>query len=335
MKTLTPGKLKASFLKNLIGKLPTRDSSIIIPPGIGLDAAGVKIGNQLVAITTDPITFSTNQIGTYSVAVNINDVACLGCKPRWFSASLLLPLKITEIEVKRIWKNLATELQRYNVKAVGGHTEVTSAVNIPIIIGHMIGETIGSKLLNPRDAKPKDKILLWRKIAIEGTALLAKEKYTKLKKFIKPADLKKMQNFLYQPGICILPLVEKLVPIKGLVAIHDPTEGGIATALHEVAEACNCGVKINRALIPIMPETITLQKIFDFDPLGLLASGAALIVCQPQAIDNIFNKLENEPLTVIGELTESKNRVMISNGKKLPLPKYDQDEVINALSVHI
>lgn len=328
---LNPGKLEPKFLKKLIAKFPKNDQNIIIPPGIGIDAAGLKVGNKLIAITTDPITFSTTNISTYSVAVNINDVACLGCKPRWYLACLLLPVGTTKNQVTTIFHNLAYELKRYNIKAIGGHVEITNTVTTPIIVGQMIGEIIGDNLLTPQNGKPGDQILLWRSVAIEGTALLATKQQQLLQKSLSMKKIKAMQNLLLKPGICIWPLVKKLVPCKGLVALHDITEGGIATALHELADASNLGLKINGNTIPIRAETKMLAKILKFNPIGLLASGSALILCRKTASKQISQKIGARDLTLIGELTKNKKRILMLNEKPAKLPRFTSDEIIRFL----
>jgi hydrogenase maturation factor len=330
-KYLPVGKLPATLLKEYLKKFPKNDDSVIIPPGVGLDAAGIKIGEKLVAVTTDPITLTSNQIGTYSVAVNINDVVCLGCSPRWYSASLLLPPNITENEIEEIWGNLACELSRYQISAIGGHTEITKAVTMPVLVGQMIGEAIGFELLDARKGKPGDQVLLWRKIAIEGTALLASSRYETLLKSLSANDLLKMQNFLFNPGICILPLAKKLLPEAGVVAIHDITEGGIATAAHEIAEAANCGINIDGNSIAILEETLTLSEILGFNPLGLIASGSAIIVCRKDNLEKIEEKLAGEEIYRIGELTESKRHIIIENSIKKSLPSFLADEITRFL----
>jgi hydrogenase expression/formation protein HypE len=330
-KTLKIGKLDHDFLKQLLAKFPKTDKSIIIPPGVGLDAAGIKTSNKYLAITTDPITFSTTNLGTYSVAVNINDVACLGCKPRWYLACLLLPIGTTKKQLASICQNLASELKRYDIQAIGGHIEVTKAVTTPVIVGQMIGEIIGNKLLTPQDGKSGDQILLWRSVAIEGTALLATKQHKLLQKHFSLKKIKAMQNLLFKPGICIWPLVKKLVPCKGLVALHDITEGGIATALHELADASSLGLKINGEAIPILLETKKLAKILNFNPLGLLASGSALILCRKHAVNQIIKKVGTKDLAVIGELTKNKQRILISDKKKSKLPRFDSDEILKVL----
>jgi hydrogenase expression/formation protein HypE len=321
-KLLPLGKLSSALLAELIPLLPIDAPEIRVTPGVGCDAGGLMIGNQLVAVTMDPITFSTHNLGTYSVCVNINDIACLGCRPRWYSATLLLPQNTTEKAIRDIWQELGEQLRQYDLISIGGHTEVTTAVNQPVLIGHMIGQAIGDRLLNPADAAAGDQILLWQGVAIEGTALLAHEREQDLKKYFSDEKLAAMQNLIRDPGICVWPLVEKLMPDNNIIALHDPTEGGIATALHELADAAQCGLHINVEAIPVLPETAELAALLQFDPLGLLASGSLLIVCRTDAVQAILQKFPNEPLCHIGELTAKNDRV---------LPRYDTDEIVKAM----
>ncbi len=173
---LPEGKLPPELLSELLNDLDHDDPDLIVPPGIGRDAAGLRMKKGNVAVTSDPITFATERLGTYSVAVNVNDVACLGCRPRWFSCDLLLPVGITEPELRRIWGELLQQLRRYDTRLIGGHTEVTAAVEHPVIAGQMIGEAEVDPLLHPGRARPGDRVLIGRGAAIEGTALIARQR---------------------------------------------------------------------------------------------------------------------------------------------------------------
>ncbi len=289
MTRLKLGKLPHEFLSKLLHQLPPHDADLIIPPGVGRDAAGLKIGDKLVAVTADPITLTVDHLAMYSVAVNVNDIACLGCRPKWYTGVLLLPPDTTEKQVEKIWSELMKELDRYNIQPIGGHVEVTETVNQPVLIGQMIGEMLGDSLLDPALAKSDDKILLWQKISIEGTALIAREKTSRLREKFSASEISHMQNLLFDPGICVWPFVEKLLPRDGVVALHDPTEGGLATALHEVSEASGCGVNIHYDSLPFLPETLLLAEHLKFNPLGLLASGCLLITCRPEAAEKLIN----------------------------------------------
>lgn len=329
---LALGKLPTELLAELINTLPEANNEIIIAPGIGRDAAGLQIGNQLIAVTTDPITFTEERIATYSISVNINDVACLGCRPRWYTGVLLLPYGTTENSVRQIWQELVSQFQQYGIQSLGGHVEVTESVKIPVLIGQMLGTAIGDSLLNPAAGKPGDKILLWQRIAIEGTALIARQHEDFLRQYFAAEELQQMQRLLDDPGICIWPFVNKLLPYKGVVALHDPTEGGLATAIHELADATNCGVIVAADKISILSETKRLAEIFNINPLGLIASGCLLIVCRPEAEAAILAKFADEPLVSIGELTENSERFLIQQQTKITLPRYNSDEIIKHMT---
>jgi len=269
------------------------------------------------------------------VRVNINDVACLGCRPMWFMSVLLLPPEISETELYELWSDLVAELRYYNIVAIGGHSEITAAVNTPVIVGYMVGEAVNDHFLDSRNIQPGDSILLWRGAAIEGTALLAAERFDDLKAHILPEQLETMKHLLDDPGICIWPAAKKLFSLPGLVAMHDPTEGGVATAIHELADIANCGVEINANSVPILSETLQLAKILEFDPLGLLASGSLLVVCKTESVDAVLGQLKGERVAKIGEFTKDMGRNMVRQDQYETLPRFDQDEIIKALKKKI
>jgi hydrogenase expression/formation protein HypE len=328
---LQAGKIPNQLLKSLLKDLPVFGDEVVIPPALGIDAAGLRVGDRLLAITSDPITFASKQIGKYAVRVNVNDIACMGCRPRWMMNTLLLPLGTTDLDLYELWHELVNELKLYQIQAIGGHTEVTAAVNQPVLVCQMIGEPVTGALLDIRSAKPGDKMLLWRGAAVEGSALLATERYDDLKKHIPAAQLDTMRNLINEPGICIWPAAEKLFALDGLVALHDPTEGGIATALHEVAEVSGCGIQVRSADIPILSETLQLAALLKFDPLGLLASGSLIIVCRPEAEASMLQALRGERVASIGELTEEQGSYI--DGKDLP--RYDRDQILDALAYEL
>jgi len=328
---LPNGKLNTHLLNDLLADITHTDDRLFIPPGVGQDAAGLFYKGGYLSLTTDPITFSSNRLGTYSVAVNINDICCLGCKPCWYSATLLLPLGTTESMLRAIWSDLNHQLDHYRVQLIGGHIEVTDSVTRPVLAGQMIGEPMGEKLIDIRQCKPNDQILLYQPIAIEGTATLAYEKQQALQAHFTLDDIFAMQNLLDDPGICLWPFAASLFTREGIRGLHDPTEGGLATALHEVADACGFGIRVNQHSIPILKATQKLTQIYQINPLGLLSSGSLLIICQTEFAGGLLTDLPNAPLYHIGHITEDDN-IILNNGEKTEaLPRFDQDEITNVL----
>lgn len=326
-KRLPIGKLPAAHLERLISYLPTTDKSLTIPPSIGCDAAGVVTDSELLAITTDPITFTTERLATYSICVNINDIACMGCTPRWFSACVLVPDTSTEAQLDDLFHSLGEELKRYNIVCIGGHTEITNSVTQPIIIGQMLGTPGSQGLLDIRQAQAGDELLLWQGAAIEGSALIAQAQQERLSKHFSDEELQCIANWIDKPGICVLPFAERLLPNPSIIGLHDPTEGGIATAIHEIADAAGCGIEVVADNLTIFPETQIICTEFAINPLGLLASGCLLIVCKAGAAEELLTRFADAPLAQIGTLTENKERVLITQNDNYPLPRFAQDEI--------
>ncbi|MCC6943322.1 MAG: hydrogenase expression protein, partial [Thermomicrobiales bacterium] len=172
---LPAGKLPPELLSGLLQTI-VPDPSVLIGPGIGRDAAAVRVGDRIIVLKTDPITFATDEIGWYAPNVNANDIACMGATPRWMLVTVLLPEhQTTPAMVRRIFDDLSDACDTLGVSLVGGHTEISVNLDRTILVGMMVGEVPESELIDPRSARPGDALLLARGIAIEGTALLAQE----------------------------------------------------------------------------------------------------------------------------------------------------------------
>ncbi len=173
---LQTGKLPNEALAALLAKLQHRDPRVLIGPGIGVDAAVIDNGGpKLLVAKSDPITFATDHIGTYAVHVNANDVACLGARPAWFLATILLPESATPQLAESIFGQIASTCEALGIELVGGHTEITHRLQRPIVSGALLGEVERERLVRPGGARPGDCVILSRGIAIEGTAVLARE----------------------------------------------------------------------------------------------------------------------------------------------------------------
>ncbi len=325
------GKLPADLLARFLATLAF-DESVVLGPGIGRDAAVVRVGEQLVALKSDPITFATDAIGWYAVHVNANDIACLGAVPRWFLATVLLPENATVDLAERVLHDIASAARELDVMLVGGHTEITAGLDRPIVCGTMVGTFSTPHVLRPELARPGDAVLLVRGIAIEGTALLARECAQQLAMVLNADLLARCQRFLTDPGLSVVPaarlLVEQLGP--ALRYLHDPTEGGLATGLHELALACRTGLVVDEGALLVFPETREICRALDLDPLGLIASGALLAVVAPEAVEKALAALARAgiPATHLGWLDpDPTRRVLVSERGERPLPTFAVDEV--------
>jgi hydrogenase maturation factor len=318
----------------LLARHAVPDARLVVGPGIGLDAAVIEMGDRLLVAKTDPVTFAADQIGWYAVHVNANDVATLGAAPRWFLATLLLPEGKTDAAmVEAIFHQIHGACRSLGVALCGGHTEVTLGLDRPLVAGVMLGELPPQALIRPDGALAGDRILLTKGIAIEGTAVLAREHRT-LRACMGREELNRCAGFLVRPGISVVPEALRACAAARLHAMHDPTEGGIATALVEMAEAADLGVRVRRDDILVLPETRKVCDLLGLDPMGLLASGALLMAVAPEDAAAVLQALDGAGIAArdIGEFVEApKGAFLLEGGRERPMPVFQRDEVARAL----
>jgi len=329
------GKLPPSLLARLLALAPAGDPRVLIGPSVGFDCAVVDAGGPaLLVYKSDPITFATDQIGWYLVQINANDIACTGGLPRWLLVTLLLPEEQTTAEmVEAIFGQVYDACRKMNITVIGGHSEITYGLDRPIAIGTLIGEVARDRLITPRGADPGDRILLTKGVPIEATAILAREFPEQLEPVLTPAELAEAQAFLTQPGISVLPDAQIALSVGKVTGMHDPTEGGLAAALWELAEACGHSLTINTNTIPIPPLSARICRAFGLDPLATIASGALLLTAPTEDAAAICRALEANGIAcaTIGEVSAGQAAVwQLTEHHRRLLPRPERDEITRA-----
>jgi hydrogenase expression/formation protein HypE len=329
--SLPVGKLESGYLAQLLARYARLDERVLVGAGIGEDATVIDFGDRYLVAKTDPITFASEEIGWYAVHINANDIATTGAEPKWFLVTLLLPEgRADSALVERIFSQLAEACGQIGVSLCGGHTEVTYGLDRPIVVGQMLGEVSREQLVTSSGARVGDMILLTKGVAVEGTAILARERHSELASEYPSDFLSRCRNFLRDPGISVLPEARIAVRTARVHAMHDPTEGGLATGLWELAHASGVGLRVQRADIPILPETVVLCSRFGLDPLGLIASGSLLLALAPEDVVPVEVALESEgiPAAVIGEVVPlERGLTLIMDDQAGELPRFEPDEI--------
>lgn len=329
------GKLPADFLSALLRKYTaSRGGGVLAGPGIGEDAAALKFGGKVLIAKTDPVTFAGENVGHYAVNVNANDVAAMGGKPLWFLACLVMPEKKTrKSDVKKIFAEVHASCRQLGILLCGGHTEISPSVNRPVVAGCMLGEAEEGKLTPSGAASPGDDILLTKGIAVEGVSLIASAKGSFLKKTFSGKDIERMKNFIFSPGISVVREALLANSLPGVRAMHDPTEGGLSSALWEVSEASSTAAEIEEGKIPLLDECLTLCGIFGLNPLGLISSGSLLLYCDKRFSGDIMKLLKRSgiPCAAIGRALKGKGVYVTSGGKRKIMPRFDRDEITRVL----
>jgi hydrogenase maturation factor len=328
---LPVGKLPIDLLARLLAKAPVHDRRVLQGPGVGLDCAVVDLGASLLVFKTDPITFATDEIGWYAVQINANDIATSGAEPRWLLANLMLPEGRSTAElVEQIGSQIFRACEQIGAAVIGGHTEVTAGLERPILAVTLIGETTHERLVTPSGAASGDKLLLTKGIPIEATALLAREFPDRLGSFLSLEELEQARQFLYQPGISVLRDARIATAAGRVNAMHDPTEGGLAGALWELAEACQLSLVIDPAAVPIPPLSRRICTALGLDPMATIASGALLLAVPESESFVVRQALEAQgiPCAEIGAVESGAAQVWqkAPTGQSL-LPRPARDEI--------
>jgi hydrogenase maturation factor len=331
---LPTGKLHIQILSKLLRQHSQIDKRVLLGPGIGEDAAAIDMGDKALVVTTDPITFATDEIGYYSVIVNANDIATTGADPKWYTVSILLPEGAgTEDLVNSIFRQIHQACNQLNITVVGGHTEVTYGLDRPILVGQMIGEVEKRALVTTAGAKPGDDILLSKGICIEGTSLIAREKGSDLvSRGISKDLVENAQRFLYDPGISIVEEARLAFRVGQVHAMHDITEGGLADGLYELSIGAGVRIEVEKNRIPVYAESQVLCDALGLNTLGVIASGSLLITASPPVAERILEEAQMKglALTKIGrvEAAGSPSVAMLTPGGREPVPYFDRDEVV-------
>ncbi len=333
MTTILPvGKLPHQLLSDIIQKAPTKDSSVLLGPGVGLDCAVIDHGtDQLLVYKTEPITFASRDIGWYAVQIAANDIATTGAVPRWILLTVLLPENHTTPElVHSISNQFFDTCRSLGITVIGGHSEITYGIDRPILVSTLIGEVKREKLVTPKGTKPGDRILLTKGIPIEATALLAREFPERLITQLTPQEIEQAQNYLFSPGISVLQDAQIAISAGHVTAMHDPTEGGLGTALWELAEASQTTLVIHPENIPISEISGKICNIFDLDPIGTIASGSLLLTAASADVDNIMNALKSNQIACaeIGWVEDGAAEVFTeTNAGRHFLKRFSRDEI--------
>ncbi len=335
---LPVGKLPLGFLQTLLEKYAKpsgQGHGVKIGAGLGRDAAVIDLGDRLLIAKTDPITFVAEDIGYYALHINANDVACMGGEPKWFLATLLLPeTTTTPALVEAIFQQLGAACKKIGVTLCGGHTEITAGLDRPLIVGCLFGEAPAGRFFSPARIEAGDAIILTKGLAVEATSIIGREHTQTLTETFDAEFAQQCKRFLHDPGISVLPEARLAWPQEGIHALHDPTEGGLANAVHELLVERDLGVEISMENIPLFPETKLLCDHFRLDILGLIASGALLIIGAEQACAQLLPRLHHEKITaaVIGRiLPAGEGRWLVDGEKGSELPVFRRDEILKVM----
>ncbi|MEM2237883.1 MAG: AIR synthase family protein [Candidatus Caldarchaeum sp.] len=295
------GKLPENVLKKYVLKhLGYVRKDVVVWPSFGEDAGAVKTSNTVYLLSTDPITGSKKFVGWLAVHASANDVAVSGGKPAWFSSTILMPKGSSYSDLSKIIKQIHMACRRLKVAVVTGHSEVAPFVTSPTVVGHMMGRLIGSKPITSHGARPGDLIVMVKSVGLEGAAIIASDyPHVLRKRNIGSNSIRRAVGFIRKTSV-----VEEALAFarEGVSAMHDPTEGGLAGGLYELAQASSVGFYVDRSRVLIDPLVEKICRVLDIDPLKLISSGT-LLATASRLSKRVVEKTEAR---VIGRIVKRK-----------------------------
>lgn len=298
------GKLPNDLLEEMVFKyIKHKRKEVLTGASVGEDNALVDFGEEVAVLSTDPITGATNDIGRLSIEISVNDVSTSGGEPIGVLMTVLAPKGTSYEDIEYIMKDAGEAAERLDVEIMGGHTEITDAVNRVVISTTVIGKIRKEDILKLEDIKKGYKVLMTKSTGIEGTSILLND----YEDFFKGKINREMIEEGKRYGEKIS--VKQEGKISGEMHVnymHDITEGGLLGAVWEAHKAIDMGIKIYEEKIPITKITKEMTCILNIDPLRLISSGSMLIIADEAKSKSLIEKLNKTGISVsiIGEVID-------------------------------
>lgn len=322
---LAPGKVPNEVLERVVfGRCGRRRRETLLRPGVGLDCAVLELGQDTIALTSDPITAAGANAGWMAVHIACNDLAACASEPIGILTTVLLPVGSTENRLATICEDLHRAAESLNVEILGGHSEITLGIEQPIVVTTAIGRSGQQRILGASGCKAGDRLLMTKAAGLEGTAILATDLADRLEGSISPDMLKRAQSFVKEISV-----VEEGLAAAGSGAsgLHDATEGGIVGAAWEMAEASGLGMTLHAERVPIRSETQVICSILGVDPLRLITSGTMLIATPVPERTARALAVRGIAVSEIGRFNSGEARRLTTPEGYLPLEPPDRDEI--------
>ena len=280
------GKLTHRLLKELI--FPAFSNPIL---NKSEDAAVIKLKGK-TAFTTDsfvvqPIFFPGGDIGKLAVCGTVNDLAVMGAKPLYLTAACIVEEGLEIKELEKIIKSMARAADISGVKIVGGDLKVVEKNACDKIFINTTGLGLIPEKINisAGNARPKDAIIINGFIGEHAAAIMSARQDYKLKTFIK-SDCCALNH-----------LIAAILTVSGNIHVmRDPTRGGVATTLNEIAQQSNVEIQIEEDQVPVSDSVRGVCEILGLDPLYLANEGKVLVFVPEKDSGKIVSAMRKHPL---------------------------------------
>lgn len=332
MQVLKVGKLDSNLLKNaVIDKIKYKRPEVLARAGIGEDCAVIDFGEYECVLSTDPITAAVSEIGRLAIHISCNDIASNGVEPVGILLTVMLPEGSTDDDVRTIMEQAADAADACNVEIIGGHTEVTTAVNKPVIVSTAIGKGLRGGSASAENIRIGDSIIMTKTAGLEGTGIIAGDFESELKGVLSNDEIEGAKALLGNVSVVRDGTVAGSVGTHGM---HDVTEGGILGAIWEICQIAGVGAEIHEDAVPVNPVTRKICDHFGINYMRLISSGSMIIMARPEKKNEIIKKLEAVGVAAaeIGRITAPEDGLVLVKGsgkdeKRMPIDPPGPDEL--------
>lgn len=320
------GKVPENILRrSVLKQIGHRRPEVLLHPGVGEDCSAVALASdEVTVLSVDPITATDKGTGTLAVHITANDLASSGAEPVGILLSILLPSRKREKYLRELMEEIELACWEIDIEILGGHTEVTDAVNRPVVTVTGVGKVKRDALISTGGLQVGDELVVTKWIGLEGSAIIASEKEEKLRETLPRELVETAAGFMQY--LSVVPEA-KLATQFGVSAMHDVTEGGIFGALWEMGAAADVGIVADLKKIPIRQETIEVCEVFGINPYQMMSGGSMLIGCRQG--NRLVEVLQEAgiPATVVGYATDNNDRIIVSGEEKRFLEPAGSDEL--------
>ncbi|ADL51131.1 AIR synthase family protein [Clostridium cellulovorans] len=312
------GKLDWEDLKGIIeGNRTVEREDVRIRSGIGEDCSVINFGDYEAVLSTDPITGAANNIGKIAVHINANDIGSCGVEVIGLLVTILAPTTATLEDIREVMREINEECTKLNIEILGGHTEVTDAVNRMVVSCTALGKGKKGEAVATSSARSGDDLIVTKDLCLEGTSIVVNDYYERIKSILTEEEVLEAKGYSDKLSV----VKEGKVASKfGVNSMHDITEGGVLGAAFEIAVASGKGFELYKDNLPITEITKKIAKELNIDPLRFISSGSLLISC-----DNgnaLVKTLEENGIkaSIIGKIIDKGKFIVDSNGKSIVSP---------------
>lgn len=324
------GKLPEPVLiRSVLKQVKHRREEVLVGPAVGQDCAVVQVEpDEVLVMSTDPITGTVKDLGSHSIHITANDLAASGAEPIGVMLTVMLPDTVEEPEVKKMMQEAEATCKKLNMEVLGGHTEITNVVRQPLISVTGVGKIKKSRVITTLQVQPEQDIVVTKWIGLEATTILAKEREEELRKRFPAGIVDTAIGF--DRFLSVVP-ESRIAMEHGVAAMHDITEGGVFGALWEMASGAGVGLEVDLKKIPIRQETVEICQYFDLNPYQIMSSGSMMIAADDG--HELVRKLEKAGIhaAVVGRTNAGNDRILRNGEDVRYLDKPQPDELYKVL----